>query len=126
MKKLLFGAAIAGMLISAPAFAQNADQNQTTKSATTTTRSVTKVAPSGERHRVRSSTTVRTDGERHTMRHRAHDRHVSYRVRVGGDRGIHHRSHTRGYAAYGYGCRQITVKKHYHGRTVIKRIRRCV
>jgi hypothetical protein len=119
MKKLLLTAAIAGLLIGGPAMAQNSDQNM--KSQSTTTRSVSKVAPGGERHR--TSTTVRQSGERHTMRHRGQRESINVRI-GGGGYGYHHRYH-RGYAAYGEGCRRIVVKKHYHGRTIIKRTRVC-
>lgn len=125
MKNLLITAAIAGLLIGGPAMAQNSDQTQAP--AATTTQSGTNAASS--RDGVRTRTTIRQGGERttmerSTMRTRNGDR-TSVRVRMGGDRyGYRHRAH-RGYVAFAHGCRTVIVKKHFHGRTVIKRIRRC-
>ena len=136
MKKLLLTAAIAGLLIGGPAMAQTTNQNsnQTGKSENMTTQSDSKVAPSGERQRVRSDATTRDRGERGSMREHGERRTMregdrrersSVNVRIGGDGyGYRHRHH-RGYYAYGGGCRTIIVKKHYHGRTIVKRIRRC-
>jgi hypothetical protein len=68
---------------------------------------------------------MRESGELRTMREGEHRSRTSVNVRVHGDGyGYRHRHH-RGYFAYGEGCRRIVVKKHYHGRTIIKRIRRC-
>ena len=78
---------------------------------------------SGERGGERSSTTVR-GGEREGTRVREGGGRSSVNVRIGGGDGYRYR---RGHRVnvYASGCRTIIVKKHYHGQTVIKRIRRC-
>ena len=79
---------------------------------------------SGERGGERSGTTVR-GGERKGMRvrERGERSSVNVRVRGGGDSNRYRRGHRIN--VYASGCRTIIVKKHYHGQTVIKRIRRC-
>jgi hypothetical protein len=80
---------------------------------------------SGERGGDRTSTTVRGSGEREGMRvrERGERSSVNVRIRGGGDGYRHRRGHHIG--VYTGGCRTIIIKKRYHGRTVIKRIRRC-
>ena len=137
MKKLLLSAALVGALMSGPVLAQNAEQNQNSKAPSATTQTDTKVAPSGERARVSGSVRTQERGERHRMHDGDRGRRTTVGVRVSGHRDSYRQRvsyryrdsyryrHHHGYAAYGYGCRKITIKTRYHGHVVIKRIKRC-
>ncbi len=155
MKKIMIGLATAGLLLgTGAAFSQNSERSQSgpaTSPGTTQSQPApggSQSAPSGERRGgtatqsggerrdgnrgersgerggERSSTTVR-GGEREGMRvrERGERSSVNVRVRGGGDSYRYRRGHRIN--VYASGCRTIIVKKHYHGRTVIKRIRRC-
>ena len=70
--------------------------------------------------------TIRGGGEGARMR--VGDRGGDVRIRIRGDRhhGWRHRyRHGPSYALSVGGCRTVIVKRYSHGRTVIKRIRRC-
>ena len=150
MKKMIIGLATAGLLLgTGAAFSQNTQSGPTTSPGATQGQPApggSQSAPSGERgggtaaqsrgerrdgnrgersgeRGDRSSTTVR-GGEREGMRGRERGERSSVNVRIGGGDGYRHR---RGHRVHIYAsdCRTIIVKKRYHGRTVIKRIRRC-
>ena len=113
MKKILLSTAIAGLLISAPAFAQNTTAPSSNAPAVTTTSPSTQTAPSGER-RDQVGTSERTErrgerserradreerrGERSERRDRG-ERHEGFRARMSErwhswrHRHHHHRHH---------------------------------
>jgi hypothetical protein len=142
MRRLLFNVAIAGLLLSSGvAFSQdNQPRSGSGGTSTTQTQSGDQSKQSGERRSGerrdggerserrasdRGSVTVR-GGDREGTRVREGRDRRSVNVRVRGDRDdFRYRHRHRGVGVYVGGCRTIVVKKHYHHRTIIKRIRRC-
>jgi hypothetical protein len=151
MKKTILSFAVVGLLISGgAALSQNTEKTQS-PAGTTTTRGqtgttsgqTTQPSQTGERSGTQSgerrdvdrsersgerrggSVTVR-GGEREGARVRGGGDRSSVNIRIRGDRdGYRHRHRHHRVGVYVGGCRTVIIKKRYHGRTVVKKVRRC-
>jgi hypothetical protein len=154
MKKTLLSLATVGLLLSTGvAFSQNTETKTQTPAGSTTTKTQSgttgqtntqsqsgqtgersgtqggqrRDGDRGERSGERSGGSVSVrGGEREGARVRRGGDRTSVNVRIRGDRDSYryrHRHHRVG--VYVGGCRTVIIKKRYHGRTVIKKIRRC-
>jgi hypothetical protein len=136
MKNVLISLATVGLLLSSgAAFSQNTDRNQsgtpsTTQSQPAQTGQDSNTNRNSERRDTnrgeRSGERSERRGDRDSARVRDRGERSSFNVRIRSGEGYRYRRHHReGFYVGGGGCRTIVIKKHYHGRTVIRRIHRC-
>lgn len=121
MKRFLIGLAMAGLLLSAPAFAQNNDQDTKDKPASTT--SDTNVKVNGDAGRLQNDRTKQNNvkASSETREHRGDRGRMSTTTRT--TVGVHVRD--REVRVRHRRCRTVVIKKRYHHRVVVRHIRRC-